>query len=94
MTITGAAKYPHAAIMNNVLGQSGFGSRLMTSAREDKGLTYGIYSYFLDFAHADALIIGTSTQNERAGDMMTLIVDELAETKRFRLVCKIRCNCH
>ncbi|MBZ5639966.1 MAG: insulinase family protein, partial [Acidobacteriia bacterium] len=39
----------HAAleILNDILGGSGFRSRLMERLRSDEGLTYGIYSYLL-----------------------------------------------
>ncbi len=42
-----APKEDHAAleIMNDILGGSGFRSRLMERLRSDEGLTYGIYSY-------------------------------------------------
>ena len=37
----------HAAIeiLNDILGGSGFRSRLMERLRSDEGLTYGIYSF-------------------------------------------------
>ncbi len=42
-----APQADHAAleILNNILGGSGFRSRLMERLRSDEGLTYGIYSY-------------------------------------------------
>ncbi|MBU1700653.1 MAG: insulinase family protein [Candidatus Eisenbacteria bacterium] len=38
--------YTKARLMNYILGGSGFGSRLMANLREDRGLTYGVYSNF------------------------------------------------
>lgn len=38
--------YVVTTLMNYVLGGSGFGSRLMRSLREERGLTYGVYSSF------------------------------------------------
>lgn len=73
--------YPAAKILNNILGKSGFGSRLMNAAREERGLTYGIYSYFQHFTRADALTITTSTKNEKAGEMMSIITGELEKLK-------------
>lgn len=69
--------YAEAQILNHIFGRGGFGSRLMTSAREKEGLTYGIYSYLQHFNHADMLIISTSTQNEKAGEMMQIIIQEI-----------------
>ena len=34
-------------VLNNIYGGF-FGSRLMTNIREDKGYTYGIYSYLMN----------------------------------------------
>lgn len=48
------------ALMNMVFGGY-FGSRLMKNIREEKGLTYGIYSYMHHYKNASALIINTDT---------------------------------
>ncbi len=67
--------YP-AQIMNFILGESGFGSRLMEEIREKRGLTYGIYSYFRDYDDVDVMQVSTSTKNESVGEMLVLIKDE------------------
>ena len=72
-----ADNYTEAVILNNIFGRGGFGSRLMESAREQKGLTYGIYSYFQHFDHSDVLVISTSTKNENTPQMMSLIIKEI-----------------
>ena len=74
--------YPVASILNNVFGQSGFGSRLMTSAREERGLTYGIYSSLQHFDQSDILSISTATQNEKAGEMMNVIINEIQNLQK------------
>jgi zinc protease len=63
--------YPYQ-IMNFIYGGSGFGSRLMTEVRENRGLTYGIFSslYLLD--HLKALSVSTSTENANAAQVLTL----------------------
>lgn len=67
--------YP-AQMMNFILGESGFGSRLMEEIREKRGLTYGVYSYYSDYEEADVLNVSTSTANENVSEMTGLIKDE------------------
>jgi len=45
-------------VLNNVFGGF-FGSRLMANIREDKGYTYGIYSYLLNQIQESAFLIST-----------------------------------
>ena len=59
--------YPCLALLNTVLGGY-FGSRLMSSIREDKGFTYGIYSFIQHHRHADYFGVSTevNAQNTEA----------------------------
>lgn len=50
-------------VLNNVFGGF-FGSRLMTNIREDKGYTYGIYSYLVNNRQESALVISTEAGKE------------------------------
>ncbi len=50
-------------VLNNVFGGF-FGSRLMTNIREDKGYTYGIYSYLANNRQESAWIISTEAGKE------------------------------
>jgi zinc protease len=50
-------------VLNNILGGF-FGSRLMTNIREDKGYTYGIYSYLLNQMEESAWMISTEAGKE------------------------------
>ena len=50
-------------VLNNVFGGF-FGSRLMANIREDKGYTYGIYSYLLNQVQESALVISTEAGND------------------------------
>lgn len=68
--------YDAAQVMNFILGESGFGSRLMEEIREKRGLTYGIYSYFREYNEANTLQISTSTMNESVSEMLSLIQSE------------------
>lgn len=64
-------------VMNYVYGGAGFGSRLMESAREKRGLTYGIYTTLLNYRHADALSISTSTKTKSTEEMLSIIRAEM-----------------
>ncbi len=68
-------------LMNYVFGGAGFGSYLMDSAREQKGLTYGIYSNTQDMRHADTIGISTSTKNESVSEMLSIIKDQMAKMR-------------
>lgn len=50
-------------VLNNLFGGF-FGSRLMTNIREDKGYTYGIYSYLMNFTSESGWIISTEAGRE------------------------------
>ena len=63
-------------VMNQILGASGFGSRLMEQAREKEGLTYGIYSGFVHQDYIDAITVSTSTKNESVPRMLEIIQQE------------------
>lgn len=73
--------YEAALLMNQILGGSGFGSRLTEEVREKRGLTYGVSSSFLDMDQGQALAVSTSTRNETAAQVLDLI---RAEWKRMR----------
>ena len=73
--------YYSTKLMNFILGESGFGSRLMEEIREKRGLTYGIYSYFRDYEEMDVFHISTSTANDNVGEMIGLITAELEKIK-------------
>lgn len=68
--------FHYAEIMNFVLGSSGFGSRLTESIREERGLTYGIYTFFNHYDHVSLLRASTSTKNESAQEVLSLIQQE------------------
>ncbi len=73
--------YYAATLMNFILGESGFGSRLMEEIREKRGLTYGIYSYFRRYDEADTLNVSTSTVNKSVKEMISLIHKEWDKMK-------------
>ena len=71
--------YAALEVMNFVLGSSGFGSRLTDVIREQRGLTYGIYSSVSHLEHADLLTISTATKNESVMDVIDLTQTVMAE---------------
>lgn len=68
-----------AFVMNFVLGDGGFGSRLMEEIREKRGLTYGIYTGFATWENGGLLIGSVSTQNARAGETLDVLRAELSK---------------
>ncbi|MEO7991869.1 MAG: pitrilysin family protein [Chryseolinea sp.] len=72
--------YAHILLLNHILGGY-FGSRLMKNIREEKGLTYGIYSSLNILKHNGFLVIGADVNKEN----LDLTFDEIRkELKRLR----------
>jgi zinc protease len=69
-----------AYVMNDILGGSGFGSRLTDEIREKRGLTYSVYTDLYSLYHGAAMYGGAATRNDRAAETISLIKSEL---KRF-----------
>lgn len=69
--------YEALQIMNYIYGGGGFGSRLMSEAREKQGLTYGIYSNLIMQDYLSAINISTSTKNKSTNEMMAIIKKEM-----------------
>jgi len=55
--------FPKAQVLNNLFGGF-FGSRLMANIREDKGYTYGIFSYLQNHLHHSAWMVSTEAGRE------------------------------
>ena len=66
-------------VMNSIFGSGGFGSRLMQSARQDRGLTYSIYASLLKQDFMNGFEISTSTKNESAKEILTIIKEEMTK---------------
>ena len=58
-----------------------FGSRLMNNIREEKGLTYGIYSYIQNYRNASVFCINTETATENIGQCLHEIYFEMERLK-------------
>ena len=67
-----------AYVLNYVLGGGGFSSRLNEEVREKRGLAYSVYSYLHPLDHAALYMGGVGTQNERVGEVLTVIKEQIA----------------
>jgi predicted Zn-dependent peptidase len=67
-------------VLNNVYGGF-FGSRLMGNIREDKGYTYGIYSYLLNFTSESGWLISTEAGRYVTADTIKEIYFEMEQLR-------------
>jgi predicted Zn-dependent peptidase len=67
-------------VLNMALGGF-FGSRLMKNIREEKGLTYGIYSAMESYLDAGSFYIETEINNELRDTGVTEILKEIADLR-------------
>lgn len=79
-------------LLNNIFGGF-FGSRLMANIREDKGYTYGIYSYLQNHLQQSAWVISTEAGKdvseatiEEVYREMKLLREELVDEEELQLV--------
>jgi zinc protease len=64
---------------NYILGGGGFVSRLMNQIREQRGLAYSVYSYFMPSQQPGAFQIGLQTKKEQADEALGLARATLRE---------------
>ncbi len=69
-----------AYVMNQVLGDQGFSSRLMTEVREKRGLTYGIGSYLVPMDHAELYLGQFASANEKVAEAIDVVRQVWADT--------------
>ncbi len=65
-----------AYVMNEIFGGGGFNSRLMHEIREERGLTYGIYTSVGSGRFGDSFAGRFSTGNETAAQAIQLVRDQ------------------
>lgn len=75
-----------ASLLNNVLGGSGFSSRLMVSIRSNAGLTYSIRSGFALRRRPGRFSVKTFTRVEQVRPMLDLLLAEVAAIRSDRPV--------
>lgn len=64
---------------NHILGGSGFGSRLMSVIREEKGLSYSVYSYFSPMESKGPFQMAMQTANHQVTEARSLLDELLLE---------------
>ncbi|MBF0272450.1 MAG: insulinase family protein [Magnetococcales bacterium] len=64
-------------VMNQILGGGGLTSRLNRVIREERGLAYGVFSYFSPLAGRGPFMVGTETKNASVEEALSLIRREL-----------------
>lgn len=64
---------------NHILGGSGFSSRLVKRIRQQAGLSYSVYSYFLPMRAAGPFMLALQTRNDQAAQAMALLRQELQD---------------
>ena len=87
--------YAALYVANQILGGSGFGSRLMEQIREQRGLSYSVSSQFIPMASNGPFMISMQTRSDQTAEALEVIndtldsfiaegptEDELARTKR------------
>lgn len=74
LSITDADYYP-ATVMNYILGDGGFASRLTQELRESKGYTYGVYSDFSGSNAVGPFTIGSGVRSNVTYEATQLIKD-------------------
>ena len=73
--------YVAARLMNGILGNSGFGARLIQNLREDKAYTYGAYSSLSPDELSSSFTMSASVRNEVTD---SAVVQFLYELKRIK----------
>jgi len=64
---------------NHIFGGSGFGSRLMNVIREEKGLSYSVYSYFTPMESNGPFEMAMQTANHQVSEARQLLRELLIE---------------
>lgn len=72
--------FPKVQVLNALFGGF-FGSRLMTNIREDKGYTYGIYSFLVNHIHAGAWMISTEAGRDVAEATVKEVYHEMQQLR-------------
>ena len=58
---------------NHILGGSGFSSRIVEEIREERGLAYSSYSYFLPMRVPGPFVVGMQTRDDQTGEALALL---------------------
>ena len=78
---------------NYILGGGGFVSRLTQEIREDRGLAYSVYSYFMPFIQEGPFQIGLQTKKNQVGEAKELVNSpHIALSLISRAPCALKFN--
>ncbi len=72
--------FPKVQVLNALFGGF-FGSRLMNNIREDKGYTYGIYSFLVNHVHAGAWMVSTEAGRDVCEATITEVYHEMEKLR-------------
>ena len=72
--------FVNAQVLNNIFGGF-FGSRLMSNIREEKGYTYGIYSYLENHVQQSAWVISTEAGRDVCEATIVEVYKEMEELR-------------
>lgn len=64
---------------NQILGGSGFTSRLMKEVRDARGLSYSVYSYFGPFAQLGVFEVGLQTKLEQTQEALDVVREVISQ---------------
>ena len=76
--------FPKVQVLNALYGGF-FGSRLMTNIREDKGYTYGIYSFLVNHVNASAWMISTEAGRDVAEATVKEVYHEMGRLREGKI---------
>lgn len=68
-------------VLSEILGGGSLSSRLGNEVRVNRGLTYGIYSFFAKREFTGEFAVSTFTKIESVGEVVTVILDELKKIR-------------
>ena len=74
----GADDYFNLYVGNHILGGGGFSARLMQEIRENRGLSYGVSSYFIPLRQPGPFLMAMSTRSDQAQQAIDILRAELA----------------
>lgn len=69
------------SVLNHVLG-GGLSSRLFQEVREDRGLTYSIYSYHSGYSNAGLFGVYAGTSEQNAEEVVEIVLKQMAGIKK------------
>lgn len=78
----GDADYYTLYMGNQILGGSGFTSRLMTEVRTNRGLSYSVYSYFAPMTQLGAFEMGLQTKQAQTDEALKVTRDTLSQFQK------------